>query len=140
MTKSSWPSSDIVSEQDTRVSESRFEPEVGAKGGAFRRLGQALFWMEISTEGGPDSQLRTMRLHRSASNVSVPGKQLLIDSHASLFRPGVPLFSEVRNEFRMLRGEVVGFGTVSCEVIEFPGSGMLVPDEFPVAFADGAIG
>ncbi len=52
--------------------------------------------------------------------------------------PGVPVGGHALDAVGVLGGEVVGFGTVGVEVVEFPGL-VLLRDQLPAAVADGAV-
>lgn len=57
------------------------------------------------------------------------------------FGPGGVGGGEIGDELRLFSGEVVEFGAVGGDVVEFPAAGLIesVPDELVVAAADGEV-
>lgn len=53
--------------------------------------------------------------------------------------PGFPLRGEGGGAGGLGGGEVVEFGAVGREVVEFPGAAAVEADEFPVADTDGGV-
>ena len=59
--------------------------------------------------------------------------------YVGAFGPSFPLVGEFLGFFGLSVGEVVEFGAVGFEIVEFPGAGASLADEFEVADADGGV-
>lgn len=52
---------------------------------------------------------------------------------------GLPVRGQFFDAFGFGSGEIILFGAVGLEVVEGPGFGLVVGDDFPVALAEGAV-
>ena len=82
-----------------------------------------------------ERELSLLLIGRRLLRCSSPGAQR---QNVGASCVGVPFGFQLFGEFWFLGGQVVSFGAVGFQVVEFPGF-VLFGDKFPVAVADGTV-